>query len=66
YIPPHRRTTTENPKREQTVIYDENKRRDVREDTMVTIDREILNDRSNAKYLIEENIRDEVYFDLAK
>ncbi|GMT34940.1 hypothetical protein PFISCL1PPCAC_26237, partial [Pristionchus fissidentatus] len=31
-----------------------------------TIDRQVLNDRTNARYLIEENIRDDVYFDLKK
>ncbi|GMR54712.1 hypothetical protein PMAYCL1PPCAC_24907, partial [Pristionchus mayeri] len=32
----------------------------------VTIDREVKNDRSNTKYLVEANIRDGVNFDLAK
>ncbi|GMR54670.1 hypothetical protein PMAYCL1PPCAC_24865, partial [Pristionchus mayeri] len=31
----------------------------------VTIDREVKNDRSNAKYLVEQNIRNGVYFDLS-
>ncbi|GMR33018.1 hypothetical protein PMAYCL1PPCAC_03213, partial [Pristionchus mayeri] len=31
----------------------------------VTIDREVLNDRTNARYLVEENVRDGVHFDLS-
>ncbi|GMT03935.1 hypothetical protein PENTCL1PPCAC_26109, partial [Pristionchus entomophagus] len=32
----------------------------------VTVDRRVINDRSNVRYLIEENIRDGVNFDLRK
>ncbi|GMT33685.1 hypothetical protein PFISCL1PPCAC_24982, partial [Pristionchus fissidentatus] len=32
----------------------------------VTVDGEVINDRSNARYLIEENISDHVFFDLKK